>query len=444
MRIKPDILLTCLAILAFACQQEKTTNKESTTPQIIKTAREKYEEGLTTTGLDSTQIGMRWFAIAKAALNDSLLVNTPFQEKGYFRAEYPNAHSFRFELKRGHVVKVLLKKEPRDIKLFGELYREVGESRKNYFFITTLDTVKQQFNYEATVDGVYILRLQPELLANCKYDLSIQVGPAMAFPVERGRNPDIGSFFGDPRDGGRRKHKGIDIFAKKGTPTLAIVDGWVNRVKEGGLGGKVVWLRDKERQYNLYYAHLDTQLVYEGQQVKVGDTLGLVGNTGNARRTPPHLHFGIYVRQEGAIDPLHYVYRLRQSLPTINVDTSLLGNLARSKNQTLLKTFPGRKGKQIQKIDRHAIVQVIGALNSAYHVQLLDGTKGYVRSTALQSLDKPIKVAKQERTEELFARPDSAATSIALIPEGTTVKVLARQDTYRFVESENGEQGWLK
>lgn len=67
------------------------------------------------------------------------------------------------------------------------------------------------------------------------------------------------------------------------------------------LGGNVVWLRDPARGLTHYYAHLDTVLVASGQRVRRGDTLGTVGNTGNARATPPHLHFGLY--DGGALDP---------------------------------------------------------------------------------------------------------------------------------------------
>ncbi|RYY98431.1 MAG: M23 family metallopeptidase, partial [Chitinophagaceae bacterium] len=56
----------------------------------------------------------------------------------------------------------------------------------------------------------------------------------------------------------------------------------------------------------LYYAHLDEQRVRPGQHVAAGDILGLVGNTGNARHTPAHLHFGIYTAG-GAVDPFPFI-----------------------------------------------------------------------------------------------------------------------------------------
>ena len=72
------------------------------------------------------------------------------------------------------------------------------------------------------------------------------------------------------------------------------------------LGGKVVFMRPSGKNLSLYYAHLDSQIVETGQRVTTGQVLGLVGNTGNARTTPAHLHFGI-AGGKGWVNPLPYV-----------------------------------------------------------------------------------------------------------------------------------------
>lgn len=118
---------------------------------------------------------------------------------------------------------------------------------------------------------------------------------------------DLQSVFGDPRDAGRRQHEGVDISARRGTPVLSATNGVVMRVAETTLGGRVIWIFDTSRGLRLYYAHLDEQLVTTGQRVNAGDVLGTVGNTGNARTTPPHLHFGIYERGTGALDPYWFI-----------------------------------------------------------------------------------------------------------------------------------------
>ncbi|MEN3295635.1 MAG: peptidoglycan LD-endopeptidase LytH [Burkholderiales bacterium] len=103
------------------------------------------------------------------------------------------------------------------------------------------------------------------------------------------------------RSGGRR-HEGIDIFAPRGTPVHATTEGIVTRVGVKSLGGKAVWVLGPGRQRH-YYAHLDRFAdVYAGQRIQAGTVLGYVGNTGNARRTPSHLHYGIYTLA-GAINP---------------------------------------------------------------------------------------------------------------------------------------------
>jgi murein DD-endopeptidase MepM/ murein hydrolase activator NlpD len=126
------------------------------------------------------------------------------------------------------------------------------------------------------------------------------------FPVW-GKKSNIGSFWGDARDGGKRKHEGIDIFAKKGTPVVAVYDGVIISKSTTPLGGKNLWLQSLHKPLRAYYAHLDQQKVRAGQFVKKGQVIGTVGNTGNAKHTPSHLHFGIYKSFGGAVDPLPYV-----------------------------------------------------------------------------------------------------------------------------------------
>jgi murein DD-endopeptidase MepM/ murein hydrolase activator NlpD len=95
---------------------------------------------------------------------------------------------------------------------------------------------------------------------------------------------------GSPRVG--HKHQGADIFAKKGTPVLSATRGIVMYEGILKLGGKVVLvLGPNFKMY--YYAHLDTIMTHRLSLLKVGDPIGKVGNTGNAKNTPAHLHFSI-------------------------------------------------------------------------------------------------------------------------------------------------------
>ncbi|NJB86531.1 murein DD-endopeptidase MepM/ murein hydrolase activator NlpD [Lewinella marina] len=132
--------------------------------------------------------------------------------------------------------------------------------------------------------------------------------PALYFPVE-GLSPEaIISVFGDKR-GAHRLHKGIDISAPRGTAVVAVAAGTVERRREGGIGGRQLYLRDAAgRLY--YYAHLDDWAVEEGQTVAAGEVLGTVGNTGNARSTLPHLHFEVLIgKKRQAVDPQQFWIR---------------------------------------------------------------------------------------------------------------------------------------
>jgi murein DD-endopeptidase MepM/ murein hydrolase activator NlpD len=105
-----------------------------------------------------------------------------------------------------------------------------------------------------------------------------------------------------PRSGGRR-HQGIDIFARRGTPVVATTSGIVWRVGQNELGGNVVWILGPGG-YLHYYAHLDAFGPIAGDTIVApGDVLGTVGNSGNARGGPHHLHYSIYAPGRGAINP---------------------------------------------------------------------------------------------------------------------------------------------
>ena len=96
--------------------------------------------------------------------------------------------------------------------------------------------------------------------------------------------------FGAPRVG--HKHKGVDIFASKGTPVISATRGIVIYTGVLKLGGKVVLVLGPDfKMY--YYAHLDTIMAKKLSFIEVGQIIGKVGNTGNAKFTPAHLHFSI-------------------------------------------------------------------------------------------------------------------------------------------------------
>jgi hypothetical protein len=126
--------------------------------------------------------------------------------------------------------------------------------------------------------------------------------------------------FLDYRDGTSRKHDGVDIFADKLTPLIAVTDGYIS------------WLTETERSYGwmleikdsdgweYWYLHLNNDNpgtddgqggydlafapgISQGARVTAGQTVAYVGDSGNAENTAPHLHFEIHDPQGRLIDP---------------------------------------------------------------------------------------------------------------------------------------------
>lgn len=104
-------------------------------------------------------------------------------------------------------------------------------------------------------------------------------------------------------------HEGTDVFASRGTPVIAAFDGVITTVRENtSIGGNSVHLTAPDGTY-LYYAHLDGfgPGIREGTLVDAGDVLGYVGDSGNARGTPPHLHIEVHPDGGEAVPPLPYL-----------------------------------------------------------------------------------------------------------------------------------------
>lgn len=125
----------------------------------------------------------------------------------------------------------------------------------------------------------------------------------IVMPVAGVKKQQVANTWHAPR-GADRVHEGQDIFAPRGTPIYSASQGYVYNVGENRLGGQTVSVIGAGgRVY--YYAHLDSYApgLVEGDYVTPQTVLGYVGTTGNAQKTPPHLHFGVYT-SSGAINPL--------------------------------------------------------------------------------------------------------------------------------------------
>lgn len=107
-----------------------------------------------------------------------------------------------------------------------------------------------------------------------------------------------------PRTGGRR-HEGVDIIAKTGTPVYAVANGTVTRQyfdSPGSLGGNSLRLTLPNGTY-FYYAHFSSFAanIKVGSVVRAGEVIGYVGSTGNS--STPHLHFEYHPGGGAAVNP---------------------------------------------------------------------------------------------------------------------------------------------
>jgi murein DD-endopeptidase MepM/ murein hydrolase activator NlpD len=119
-------------------------------------------------------------------------------------------------------------------------------------------------------------------------------------------------------------HHGDDIFGQLGQPLVACTDGIVFSVGWNKVGGNRLWILDSEGN-QFYYAHLSafSTAAVNGAHVKAGQVIGFMGNTGDARTTPYHLHFEVhpvsllYLGYDGAVDPTAYLdaWKHQKDLP---------------------------------------------------------------------------------------------------------------------------------
>ncbi|HEY0654182.1 MAG TPA: M23 family metallopeptidase [Chryseosolibacter sp.] len=103
----------------------------------------------------------------------------------------------------------------------------------------------------------------------------------------------------------KKMHAGIDFAAEIGTPIYATADGKVAVVDVKFSGyGKMVEV-DHGFGYRTRYAHMHEFAVREGQNLKRGDLIGYVGNTGMS--TAPHLHYEVLINGQ-QVNPVHYFF----------------------------------------------------------------------------------------------------------------------------------------
>lgn len=435
MRISCYIIPSVLAVLLIAsCQSQKTLKDifAGLSPY------EKYVKSLEQAGLADRLLVKKWVDAGENATRDSVTVTLAFTETGHFTAANPQARSYLFEGKDGQVFSLrgTTTISP-DAKIFSDLFIRKDNAWEH---VSSSDSAFH-LSMEFRKTGQYLLRIQPELLVSGFYSVTLSATPVLINPVAGATNRSVQSFYGAPRDGGKRKHEGVDIFAKKGTPVIAPADGTVTRTGTSRLGGKVVWMFDRKREHSYYFAHLDSQYVQPGRKLRKGDTLGTVGNTGNARFTPPHLHFGIY--QSGSKDPLHFIHAVESLVADAPLDTAFRIKphkvVAR---KSVFFSGPGKKHTARAHLEKDDVVFVLAQSGDWYRVRRPDNIQGFIPKASVNEVvsGRALNVAE---AASLLADPDTTALVLNRIDGGSTVHLLGNFGKYRFVKTREGQEGWL-
>lgn len=417
------------------------------------TPHEKYAASLAEAGLAETAMGREWLAAGDRGLREAVEVVLPYHGAGYFAAERPAAAGYRLALRRGQRLDATVEwRADTPGAAFLDLFRvetpadrgEGHEAAAAFRRVAGADTAGDVLSFEVPRDGVYVLRLQTELLRSAGYRLTLLAGPTLGFPVEGHDHRAIRSVFGDVRDGGRRDHHGVDIFAPRGTPVLAATEGRVARVGTNRLGGNVIWLRDEARGLSFYYAHLDRHLVRGGERVAPGDTVGLVGNTGNARTTPPHLHFGIYSRGEGPLDPAPFIRAFSSPAPRLSADPSNLGQWVRTTaRRSNFRVTPGTERPPLETLGLHTPLLVSGATADWYRAALPDGRGGFVSARLVEPAERPVAERPLPEARPLLARPAAGGLVMDTLPPGSSLSVLAAWEDYLLISAPDSGHGWV-
>ncbi|MGH7476670.1 MAG: peptidoglycan DD-metalloendopeptidase family protein [Longimicrobiales bacterium] len=434
------LITAAAALLAAGCEQiEEQLGFE---PE--RTPHESYTRSLQAAGLITTALGSAWIEASRKALETTVRIEPPYSESGFLASDAASALGIRVDVREGEEITVnaTLDGDPAAL-IFIDLFHASADTLSSPRRVASADSGGKTLRYEVRAPGDYIVRVQPELLRGGRYTVTIETRPALAFPLPGLDSRAIGSYFGAPRDGGARNHHGVDIFAPRGTPVVAVAPGIVSSVRETARGGRVVWLRDEQRGLRVYYAHLDRQLVASGQRVETGDTLGLVGNTGNAANTPPHLHLGIYRRGRGPLNPYGWLHERRAELAPLTADSSLFGRWARLRRTgAALRAGAHENAPILETLPVAAAARVIGGSRDRLRVQLPDGREGFLAGWLLEAADAPLEHETLGRHTIVRAAPGARSTAVGELTQGTSVGILARFAGSLLVRA-GGQIGWI-
>lgn len=126
-------------------------------------------------------------------------------------------------------------------------------------------------------------------------DSAITLPYRLIIPVAGIRPDQLLDTFTDARSEGR-SHDAIDIIAPRGAAVMAAADGTIARLFTSDKGGITLYQFSPDQKFIFYYAHLERYAdgIKDGKQLKQGEVIAYVGDTGNAVPGNYHLHFAIW------------------------------------------------------------------------------------------------------------------------------------------------------
>ena len=405
--------------------------------QVLLSPHDSYYSALLRENLKAT--AERWKAEADESLAAPLPISLPYSERRLLDADYLQPITFAVDRKMDELIQVTIFPS---INTRAEIFVDVfyvRDAATEPVRIGSMAAKEQQFTIAAEYTGQYLVRIQPSHAAQGLMDIAITSPLRYGFPVDTERENAVQSLFGVGRDGGARRHEGIDIFAPRGTPVIAAEAGHVTRVGETPRGGKNVWVRGDQRSF--YYANLDSIAVSPGDSVMRGEVLGTVGNTGNAVTTSPHLHFGIYKFAQGAVDPLPLVGR-KKSINTYTPPRVELAPrwLSIKTEKTNLRSGPSLKTTTVASLMRAELVQVDSVAGDWLRVTTGKGTKGFIARSLTQMPSESLLTLTENYVA--FYLPEDTAPVVGNFSAGDKLPTLGRFGSFAWVKMPGGIYAW--
>ena len=438
----PIVLSFVLCLILFGC--EPKVQEVVPEPFIPNSEHEGYLHGLETSGIAEKKLGHAFISQAIIDETKAVRIGASFREQLLITPDIHRAYQYKIDVERGQRIEVQLdlqlEKEIKSI-YFLDVFRVSKDTTNQYIPVASKSNDALQLSFDVQESHTYIIRLQPELLTEDQVTIKIEKSPSMSFPVSGKNETAIGSLFGVPRDAGKRTHEGVDIFAKRHTPIIAPVSGKVTSTKDNERGGKVIWLRSKDNRSTLYFAHLESVFVKKDAIVNRGDTIGTVGNSGNAKTTYPHLHFGIY--QKDAVDPYPFIVKKNKGFNRQLSYNKYLGSLIRTKKPTQFrKNNVLRKAEKVS-IPENYIFEIIGTHAAYYKVALDDKNTGYIFYDDIESIDRPIRSLAMDQVNIEYARQDLSSPQLGQCCDDTTLQVLGYTRDFMLAADDHQTKHWL-